>query len=269
MSATLLYDFNHAPLWRRSISVWNRRFRAASLDRLLFLALHRAGWMGAKEATVLRRLVRPGMQVIDVGANVGLYSLLLGRLVGEGGRIYSFEPEPQLCAILRENCISNGITNVVPLEYAAGPSSARATFQRSTFNSGNNSLGRNPSDAAALEVTVVRIDDIVPVEKIDFVKIDVQGHELGALTGMERLLSASPDVRVFFEFWPGGLQRADSSPEELLSFFHERGFTVFETERAKLRELNDPAKLIQQLGANGYTNLLASRTALSSDEQDN
>ena len=136
MSSRLLYGLNHARLWRRSVLLWDCRVRAASLDRLLFLALHRAGWMGAEEVAVLRRLVRPGMQVVDVGANVGLYSLLLGRLVGERGCVYSFEPEPHLCATLRENCGSNGITNVVPFEYAAGPSNARQRFQRATFNSG-------------------------------------------------------------------------------------------------------------------------------------
>ena len=153
----------------------------------------------------------PRNQVVDVGANVGLYSLLLGRLVGKCGCVYSFEPEPQLCATLRDNCASNGVTNVVPFEYAAGPSNARQRFRRATFNSGNNTLDRGPSQTGTLEETVVRIDDILPVEKIDFVKIDVQGHELGALAGMERLLSSNPDVRVFFEFWPSGLLR----PEDL------------------------------------------------------
>ena len=117
---------------------------------------------------MLRRLVRPGMLVLDVGANVGLYSLLLARLVGERGCVYSFEPEPHLCATLRENCGSNGITNVIPFEYAAGPSNARQRFQCATFNSGNNSLGRGSSRAVALEVTVVRIDDVLPVGKNRF-----------------------------------------------------------------------------------------------------
>jgi FkbM family methyltransferase len=196
------------------------------------------------------------------GQRRSLLSLSLAGLVGDSGCVYSFEPEPQLCATLGENCAANGITNVVPFEYAAGPSSARATFQRSTFNSGNNSFGRARSGAATIEVTVVRIDDIVPVEKIDFVKIDVQGHELGALAGMDRLLSVSPEVRVFFEFWPGGLQRAGSSPEALFDFFRQRDFLLYETAGAKLRPARDSARLIPDLRGNRYTNLLASRGAI-------
>lgn len=262
MSSRLLYSLNHARLWQRIVPLWDCRVRAASLDRLLFLALHRAGWMGGEEVTLLRRLVRPGMQVVDVGANIGLYSLLFGKLVGERGRVYSFEPEPHLCSTLRENCRSNGITNVVPFEYAAGPSNARQQFQSATFNSGNNSLGRGPSRAATVEVTVVRIDDVLPVGKIDFAKIDVQGHELGALAGMERLLSSNSNVRVFFEFWPDGLKRAGNSPESLLEFFRERGFRLYETAGAHLQPARDPARLIAAMPGHRYTNLLASRSAI-------
>ncbi len=262
MSSRLLYGLNHARLWQQSVPLWDYRVRAASLDRLLFLALHRAGWMGAEEVTLLRRIVRPGMQVVDVGANVGLYSLLLGRLVGERGCVYSFEPEPHLCATLRENCCSNGVTNVIPFEYAAGPSNTRQPFQCATFNSGNNSLGRSSSHAVALEVTVVRVDDILPEKEIDFVKLDVQGHELGALAGMERLLSSNPDMQVFFEFWPEGLKRAGNSPESLLDFFRERDFLLYETAGADLRPARDPARLIAAMPGSRYTNLLASRSAI-------
>lgn len=261
MSSRLLYGLNHARFWRRSVPLWDCRVRAASLDRLLFLALHRAGWMGAEEVGLLRLLVRPGMQVVDVGANVGLYSLLLGRLVGERGCVYSFEPEPHLYATLRENCSSNGLTNVVPFGYAAGTSHRRQWFQCATFNSGNNSLIRSSSHAVTLEVTVVRIDDILPVEKVDFVKIDVQGHELGALAGMERVLSSNPDIRVFFELWPEGLREAGDSPESLLDFFLERDFLLYETVGTHLQPVRDPAQLLSSLPGRRYTNLLAARSA--------
>jgi hypothetical protein len=69
--ASLLYELNHAPLWQRRMDVWDRSVRAASLDRLVFLALHRLGWMGSEEAQLLRTLIRPGMQIVDVGANIG------------------------------------------------------------------------------------------------------------------------------------------------------------------------------------------------------
>ena len=71
MISSLLYDLNHAPIWQRGIRVWDRRIRAASLDRLVFLALHRAGLMGKEEMPLLGKLVEPGIKILDVRANIG------------------------------------------------------------------------------------------------------------------------------------------------------------------------------------------------------
>lgn len=233
--------------------------RAASLDRLVALGLHRLGWMGRDEAILLRKLVRPGMHVVDVGANIGLYSLLLARLVGPGGSVLAFEPEPNLYEILRENCLSNDATNIVFFQCALGRTNGRASFYRSVFNSGNNRLGRASAGHDAVEVKVERFDDLRPESKPDFVKIDVQGHELAALAGMERALSASQNVRVLFEFAPAALRKAGTAPDLLLQFFRERGFGLYETEGARLKTLENSQRLISDLRGGRYTNLLATR----------
>jgi FkbM family methyltransferase len=262
MISSLLYDFNHAPIWRRELKVWDRRVRAASLDRLVFLALHRVGLMGTKEADLLEKLIEPGMQVLDVGANIGLYTLLLARLVGDAGRVFGFEPEPNLFSILCENCAANCATNITPFQIAAGDENGDATLRQSTFNSGNNRLGERKIEVQSIEVEVARLDDVLPMRNVQFIKLDVQGHELAALTGMEQILASSPGVRVLFEFWPTGLRAAKASPESLFKFLRERGFLIFEMEAGPLRQLDAPAGLISQLGTKRYTNLLASRTPL-------
>jgi FkbM family methyltransferase len=262
MISSLLYDFNHAPIWRRELKVWDRRVRAASLDRLVVLALHRVGLMGTKEADLLKKLIEPGMQVLDVGANIGLYTLLLARLVGDAGRVFGFEPEPNLFSVLCENCAVNRATNITPFQIAAGDENGRATLQQSTFNSGDNRLGERKFDVQSIEVEVARLDDVLPMRNVQFIKLDVQGQELAALTGMEQVLTSSPGVRMLFEFWPAGLRAAKASPESLFKFLRERGFLIFEMEAGPLRRLDSPAGLISQLGTKRYTNLLASRTPL-------
>lgn len=266
MISSLLYKVNHAPLWRREINVWDRRMRAASLDRLVALGLHRLGWMGRAEAILLRRLVRPGMHVVDVGANIGLYSLLLARLVGPGGSVQAFEPEPNLFAILRQNCESNNATNIASFQCALGQTSGVVSFHRSAFNSGDNRLGPASVGHDALEVKVERFDDLQPGSKLDFVKIDVQGHELAALSGMEDALSSALNVRVLFEFSPAALRNAGTAPELLLEFFRERGFELYETEGARLKGLEDSRQLIANLRGRRYTNLLAARGVVESDD---
>lgn len=263
MNPPLLYELNHAAIWQRAIKVWDCRVRAASLDRLLFLALHRAGLMGKKEAQLLKKLVTPGMKVLDVGANIGLYTLLLSRLVGEAGKVFALEPEPNLFSTLCENCAANGAHNVTPFQCAAGATNGRAILHRATFNTGDNRLGAGKPGAESIEVQVARLDEVIPLQTVDFMKLDVQGHELGALTGMEQLLAASPRIRVLFEFWPAGLRAANASPDSLFNFFHARHFHIYELEGGNPRELDTPSALVEKLGAKRYTNLLASREALA------
>jgi FkbM family methyltransferase len=197
-----------------------------------------------------------------VGANIGLYTLLLARLTGEAGHVFAFEPEPNLFSVLCENCAGNNAVNVTPFQCAAGDENGRATFQRAAFNSGDNRLGGNKPGAQSIEVEVARLDEVLPVETVQFIKLDVQGHEVAALNGMHRLLASSPDVRVLFEFWPAGLRSANASAEVLFKFFHERGFLIYELEKPQPRELGSPASLMSKLGERRYTNLLASRTSL-------
>jgi len=183
-------------------------------------------------------------------------------LTGEHGRVFAFEPEPNLFASLCKNCSLNQVANIRPYQCAAGAANGRATFQRASFNSGDNRLGEGKALKQQIEVEVARLDDLLPEREIQFIKLDVQGHELAALTGMERVLASSPQVRILFEFWPTGLRAANASPETLLGFFRDRDFRVYEMEGEDSHLLEAPAHLVAKLGANGYTNLLASRTPL-------
>jgi FkbM family methyltransferase len=265
MISSALYDLNHARIWHREFEVWGQRLRATSLDRLVFLVLHRAGVMGAGEAQLLQKLTEKGMQVVDIGANIGLYTLLFAKRVGNGGRVFAFEPEPDLFAALCDNCATNDVLNVFPFQIAAGDSNGRAKFQRSIFNSGDNRLGETKIEVKPIEVEVARLDDVLPARNVQFIKLDVQGHELAALAGMQEVIASSPDVRVFFEFWPGGLRAVNTPPESLLGFFRERGFKLYTTKGGVLRSLRDSQQLISELGAKQYTNLLATRNAVEID----
>src|SRR5688572_13621160 len=70
------------------------------------------------ETRLFRELIRPGMVVVDVGANIGYFSLLASTLVGPTGRVYAFEPDPVNCALLRKNVRLNRVTNIEVIESA-------------------------------------------------------------------------------------------------------------------------------------------------------
>jgi FkbM family methyltransferase len=253
----MLYRLNHARLWRRGVRVWGRRARASSLDRLLALWLHRLGVMGTSARRLLEQRVRPGMQVVDVGANVGLYALLLAALAGPGGHVFAFEPGPRLFRALKHNCRRSGLTNLTPLRLALGERPGRARLSCSVFNSGDNRLSGLGRHGA--EVEVARLDEVLPGRRVDFIKMDVQGHELHVLRGMEEVLRASPALEIYFELWPAGLRGAGTEPEDLLEHLRQRGFRIYETEQGPLRPVTDFVALGNRLAWPGHVNLLASR----------
>jgi len=259
----LASSFNGLGLWRCEQSVWGRRMRASTFDRNLYLWMHRLGLMGAAEREVLGYLVRPGMVVLDVGANMGLYSLLLAQLVGPAGRVVSFEPDPDLFSLLRGNCAANGATNVESHHLALGRRPERMLLHRPALNSGDTHLG---SAGAAgfrppVEVDVASLDSLMPGLRPDFIKVDVQGWELEVLRGMEGTLRAAENVGVFLEICPKWLRRAGESPEEIYRFVRGLGFRFFScSDWAEMDEASF-LSLAARMTGEAHVDLLAARRA--------
>jgi FkbM family methyltransferase len=250
---------NGLGIWRGQQSVWGHRIRSKTFDRSLYLWMHKRGLMGAGERAVLSRLVQPGMTVVDVGANLGLYSLLFAALVGPTGRVISFEPDPDLFSLLRDNCAANGADHVEPRHLALGNTAARMVLNRMTLNSGDNHLGSNGGAAfrKPVEVEVAALDVLMPRLRPHFIKVDVQGWELNVLRGMERTIRESETASIYIEFWPEGLRRAGASPADLYSFVRSLGLRFYSCDGWE--ELNEGGFLALAQGMRGHTNLLATR----------
>ena len=253
---------NGLGVWRREQWVWGNRMRAETFDRSLYLWLHRRGFMGAPERAVLGKLVKPGMTAVDVGANLGLYSLLLAGLVGPAGRVISFEPDPELFSLLRANCGANEAAHVEAHHLALGSASDRMVLNRLTLNSGDNHLG--PAGRTAfrrpLEVEVEPLDKLMPGLRPDFVKVDVQGWELKVLRGMESTLRSASNAGIYLELWPDGLRRAGDGPAELYGFVRGIGFRFFSC--ADWTELDEGAFLALAGAVKGmnHVDLFAARS---------
>jgi len=258
-----LFGLNHASLWRVPLRVWGRRMVAPSADRLLALWLHRLRLMGRDDRNLVEQLVRPGMFVADVGANVGLFTLLLSRLVGDAGRVHAFEPEPSLHAALAENCRRNAAANVTVHPLALGSKRDVLTLRRSALNSGDNRLDSDPGWGTCVAVPVDRMDAVLGATALDFVKIDVQGHEMQVLAGMEGILAASPRLMIHLEYWPAGLRRAGVDPPAVLHLLRDRGFSLYGRRASTWTVLDDADALTAALPAWRYVNVLAARQPVS------
>lgn len=182
---------------------------------------------------VLRRLVRPGMAVADVGANIGLLTLVMAWATGPTGRVLAFEPEAVPRANLEKMKHLNGLSWVEVRDQAVGAAAGRLTFHVSDII-GHSSLYALPESEGArtIEVEVVRLDAVAPGGRLDVVKIDVEGAELDVLAGMSGLIARNKDLAVVAEFGPEHLTRVGQTPAQWFKAFADAGFKAYMIDEA-------------------------------------
>lgn len=243
------------------MNVWGRQLQAPTLDRIAYLFLHRLSLMGKHDRQFLSSQIQPGATVVDVGANIGLYTLLLADLVGDNGKVFAFEPDSCLFEALSRNCQINKTGNVQLFNRALGSESETRTLFRSILNSGDNRMVEHAGSGGGMgsTVQVSRLDEVLDGQKIDFIKIDVQGWELEVFRGMAQLLAKNPAVRIYFEYWPYGLRRSGCEPQTLLEYLHNLSFDLFEVEKGVLIPIRDRAAFNAKLTGSRFTNVFARR----------
>ena len=194
-------------------------------DEVITPWLAEYGTWEVAEGSEIRRLLQPGMTFVDIGANVGYFTLLASDAVGEDGWVISLEPEPDNYALLCANIWDHRCTNVEPLCAAAASTSRPAVLALSETNCGDHRAYHRP-DLQYVRVTGVRVDDVVrPDARVDVIKIDIQGTDHRAVLGMERTLErCHPTLLV--EFWPSGIAEAGDRPVDVLSYYHSLGFKI-------------------------------------------
>ena len=224
---SLIYHLNHWRGWRGEMRTWGFTMTAPTLDRRLYLALHRLGVMGTDERQLLSRLISPGMQILDVGGNIGLYALWMAKCAGDDGRVFTFEPVPLLFDALVESRRRNGSTQVECLNFALGPADGTAVIYERAFNSGDGRMSASDQAAHHVHVEVRRLDNVLPGQRFDFIKIDAQGFELNVLRGMGRALEISRDAPIWFEYCPRFLAAAGTEPASLLAFLSDLGYRIY------------------------------------------
>lgn len=182
---------------------------------------------------VLTALIQPGMGVADVGANVGLLTLSCAVATGPSGKVFAFEPEAGPRAQLEKTLKLNGLRWVEVFDQAAGALTEQQTFHISPVI-GHSSLYALPQeDGLGRDVTVqvTRLDDIIaPGQRLDVVKIDVEGAELDVLAGMDRLLDENPDLAIVAEYGPSHLARIGLTPKSWFDAFKKAGFQAYAIE---------------------------------------
>lgn len=160
---------------------------------------------------LMKKLVKPGMNVIDVGANNGYFTLLLASIVGEKGRVTSFEANPLLAKILFRNVHINGYINRVNVNNKAVFSSTKKMkfnickeyHGSSSFWINNDSLIKYHDSTNTIEVDSVSLDEFLGTnEKVDFLRIDAEGSDPHIIDGARQLISKNKNIIIIMEYIP-------------------------------------------------------------------
>jgi len=178
----------------------------------------------AGEVEFLRSVLRPGMHVIEAGANRGVTAVAAAKEIGPKGHLYAFEPVPEFHAELRENLLRNGAENVSTHPLALSDRRGRIQFYKHGAGSGITPA----QDAEAFSVEATTVTDFLAEQeedRIDFLNLDCEGSELLVLRGAKRILEEH-HPQIFCEIHRGYLGDLDQSADDVVGFLSELGYQV-------------------------------------------
>jgi FkbM family methyltransferase len=236
------------------------------------------------ETRVFSKYLKPGMRVLDLGANIGYYTLLASIKVGKNGKIIAFEPSPQNLKLIKASLKKNSISNVVVVEAAVSDFVGRSSFHLSPYYNSEHSLFDYHYSSGNLNNTDVITIDVTTVDKIlgelsdfrvDLIKMDIEGSESNALKGMKKMLEENEHLVLITEFWPKGFENAKNDPKDFLKKLEECNFKIHYIDETKdkvygvtsgemvdimKKNMNSSAEKTKMIQSGGwYANLLCVR----------
>jgi FkbM family methyltransferase len=209
----------HGFLMELDISGWSER-SAFFLGR----------WYDLGNQLLVSAVLKPGDCVIDVGGNIGMFTLAARALTGPEGRVVAFEPNPKPRAKFQRHIDLNNLSNIELLPYALHETEGRATLHFPKINTGEGSLSRlddySPDDTESVEVEIKVADSLMDALCPRLVKLDVEGAEIGVLKGMERLVARTKPI-ITAEYVPQHLARFGSSLADFNAFASRSGYDIY------------------------------------------
>jgi FkbM family methyltransferase len=180
------------------------------------------------ERQLLRQILVPGAVAIDAGANIGIYSQFLSRCVGPTGVVHAFEPSPE--NFKRLQSATRNLSNVRLSQVAVGEHTGSGELYVSdTLNVDHRTYATKRDSRRVIPINLVALDDYFQAgQRVDLVKMDIQGSELYGLRGANRVLAENPTVKLLLELWPYGLKHAGASWLELVDTLQDKNMVIYE-----------------------------------------
>ncbi len=163
----------------------------------------------------VKNSVHPGQTIVDVGASIGIYTIFFAKMVGEKGKVYAFEPEPNNFELLKKNITINGFKNVI-LENKAVSDISGTVKMEVADNIANHRITKNFS-GPTFDIESVSIDDYFKdkVPKIDLLKIDAEGYDGYVISGGIKTITKNSSMKILMEFHTKFMKEAGIEPLNL------------------------------------------------------
>ena len=211
----------------------------------------------------IESILKPGDTFVDLGANIGFYTLIASRIVGENGKVFSFEPTPSTFQTLKKNIKENNFSNIVIAEDNAVSNVSGVAHFKVTEGSEMNSV-TNSNDESTISVKKISLDKYfsnIDHNKIDLIKMDIEGQEYNALLGMKKINLNNKSLKIIFEFHRQALKNNNQSGEEIFNLLSSYGFKIFTVlERGEFKfKFPQDFKKLRELSKRFNLNILAEK----------
>ena len=200
---------------------------------------------------IFKSILKSGDVVIDVGANIGHYTLLAAAVVGPLGRIHAIECSPETLSMLSNNVSKNKLQNVLIHPVAAaserGTLSLNVTAIGLSWFDPHSNWPTVQGSGTMVEVQAMPLDEIIS-PPVNLIKIDAEGVDLDVLKGMKRILAESPGVSIIVEWAPPLLAESGKDPLEIIQWLQDAGFSkisVIDEKNKKQYSLEDALALVR------------------------
>ena len=194
------------------------------------------------ESAFISALLRPGDVLLDIGANIGWFTLLASTLVGESGRVHAFEPRRPTVDYLRRSVAMNGLQSMVTVhefELADREGEFRLAWKKNSRNPGHSYLVDREMDGLETIPIQLRTLDSLRLDKVDFVKLDVEGAEPKVLAGGRNTFETHRPI-VLSELYPEQLRTVTGiSPREYITKFRSMDYQAFMVDQHRASEAVD------------------------------
>ncbi|HTI07079.1 MAG TPA: FkbM family methyltransferase [Puia sp.] len=200
-------------------------------DTIVAPYLIRYGVYETELTKYLLNAIRPDSVFVDVGANIGYYTCMASKKIS-AGQVFAFEPNEKAFRLLQRNIMLNWPDCPVKAEQVAisdkkdevAFKNYKYKFVTSQFFTSEEEGEMNSYEV--VKVPTISLDEYFPQgQKIDFLKIDVEGAELGVLKGAKRVIETNPGMQILMEWSVPQLKTQGTDPHDIIDFFMERGYT--------------------------------------------